>query len=193
MSMMGAAQPFLEAAMRKFGIVPALEKAHFLAQLAHESMGFKVMRENLNYSAQGLVKTWPKRFDAQSAALYARQPEKIANKVYANRLGNGNEASGDGAKFLGRGYIQLTGKDNYMETSQALFGDDRLVRHPEMMEEPEHAAMAAGLYWNSRRLHVHAIRDDVEAVTRGINGGLTGLDDRKRWLAKFKVELGVSP
>lgn len=175
--------------MRKFGIVPPLEKAHFLAQLAHESGGFKRLRENLNYSAEGLIRTWPKRFNAENARLYARQATKIANKVYANRLGNGNEASGDGARFIGRGFIQLTGKDNYNETSQALFGDDRLLRHPELMEEPEHAAMAAGLYWNKRRLHVHAIRDDIEAVTRGINGGLIGLEDRKLWLTRFKKEL----
>ena len=172
--------------------MPVLERAHFLAQCAHESGGFLRLRESLNYSAAALERTWPSRFNAVSARECARQPERIANLVYADRLGNGNEASGDGWRFIGRGYIQLTGRDNYSHFSQAHFGDDRVVQHPELLETPAVAAAAVRWFWDTRRLGSVAMRDDLQAVTRGVNGGLNGLGDRLEWLDKFKADLAVS-
>lgn len=169
-----------------FGIDTPLRRAHFLAQIAHESAGFTRLVENLNYGAPGLRSTWPSRFDAATAKAYARQPERIANKVYANRLGNGNEASGDGWRFRGRGYIQLTGRANYAEYSQRLFGDDRLVREPGQAAEPAIAIRLAGAYWQHKGLNALADMDDLVGITKRINGGLIGLTDRARWLAKFK-------
>lgn len=169
-----------------YGFDTPLRRAHFLAQLAHESGGFKRLVENLSYGAAGLQSTWPSRFDAATAAKYARQPERIANKVYADRLGNGAEATGDGWRYRGRGYIQLTGKANYADFSQRLFGDDRLVREPGQAAEPAIAILLAAEYWKAKGLNALADQDDIEGITRKINGGLIGLADRKQWLDHFK-------
>lgn len=168
----------IEQACHRFGIVTALQQSHFLGQLAHESAQFRVLIENLNYSAEALLRTWPSRFTATTAAQYARQPERIANRVYASRMGNGDEASGDGWRYRGRGLIQLTGRENYSAYSRALYRDTRIVSAPERVAEPADAALSAGWYWSTRGINAMADRDDVAAVTRAINGGLHGYDDR---------------
>ena len=169
-----------------FGIDNPLRRAHFLAQVAHESGHFKRLVENLNYSAKGLLATWPSRFTKAIAAVYARKPERIANLVYANRMGNGSEASGEGWRYRGRGWIQLTGKSNYAAYSERLFGDDRLVRDPDMAAQPDVAAKLAGSYWQVNGLNELADKEDLTGITRRINGGLNGLADRANLLHKFK-------
>jgi putative chitinase len=151
----------------------------------HESGGFKFLRENLNYSAKALMNTWPSRFpDADIAEQYARQPEKIANKVYSGRMGNTED--GDGAKYIGRGLIQLTGKDNYKAFGEAI-GED-LVANPQLVEEPRYAALSAGWFWNKRGLNALADAMDIETLTKRINGGSIGIDDRK---AKISMVLNA--
>lgn len=171
------------------GINTPLRLAHFLAQLAHESGGFTRLVENLNYSADGLRRTWPSRFDLATAARFARNPEAIANRVYADRLGNGDEASGDGWRYRGRGFIQLTGKANYADYSQRLFGDDRLVRDPDLAATPEVAMRLAVAYWQAKGLNALADQDDLNGITRKINGGLIGIEGRRKWLEQFKRDL----
>ena len=130
----------------RFDISTPERQACFLGQCAHESGGFATLKENLNYSAEGLTKVWPKRFPSLEAAQpYHRNPEKIANKVYADRMGNGDEASGEGFKYRGRGLIQLTGKDNYTRCGAALGLD--LVNNPDLLLEPLAAARSAGSCW----------------------------------------------
>lgn len=181
----------IEAACSDLAGSTPLVQAHFLAQCAHESVGFSRLVENMNYSAARLREIWPLRFTPQSANDYAFHPEAIANHVYADRLGNGDEASGDGWRYRGRGIIQLTGKANYQAASLALFGDDRLVQNPALAAEPSTAARAAVWFWNIRKLSLHAAADNVEAVTRGINGGRVGLRERKELLHKFKIALAA--
>lgn len=181
----------LIAATVRYGIGSPLEQAHFYAQCAHESAGFTRLHENLNYSSVGLLSTFPTHFNAVDAGHYARQPERIANRVYASRMGNGDEASGDGWRFRGRGFIQLTGKHNYGETSNRMFSDARLLTQPELLEDPLHAAMSAGDFWLEHHCGLPALHDDIEHVTRYINGGTTGLDDRRVWLKRFKLALGL--
>lgn len=176
----------LEEAAARFEINTLLRAAHWMGQLSHESGGFEHVRENLNYSAEGLMRTWPSRFPTRSIAdQYARRPEKIANKVYADRLGNGNESSGDGWRFCGRGLIQLTGRENYAKASRAIFLDDRLIYHPEDAESPEDAPLIAGWFWQSRGLNALADQNDTLAITKKINGGTIGLADRELWVQRF--------
>jgi putative chitinase len=181
----------LNEQMGKAKISTPLRIAHFLAQVAHESGGFKLLRENLNYSADALVRTWPKRFTPETAKAYARNPEKIANKVYADRMGNGPEASGDGFRYLGRGLIQTTGKDNYRAFSAWYLGNDSLLKTPELLEQPPAAAASAVWFWDSRKLNQLADRDAAKAICRMINGGLHGIEDRLRWLDKAKHAFGA--
>lgn len=178
----------LETAMLEGGIVSQLEKAHFIAQLGHESSGFLRLTENLNYSADRLEAVFKKYFPTQELRRrFQYNPVMIANKVYADRLGNGGPETGDGWKYRGRGFIQLTGKDNYSEASKALFGDASiLVNNPDLASEPLTAARIAVHFWNKKNIRPLAMRDDIEAVTRKVNGGLTGLDDRKDWLRRTK-------
>lgn len=153
--------------------------ACFLAQVAHESDSFRHTVENLNYSADALQRVFGRYFPTPEIALdFARQPEKIANRVYANRLGNGPEESGDGWKFRGRGLIQLTGKENVRQFSQHYYGNDTLVHNPSPIEEPKLAAMSAGWYWDSRELNILADKNDMEGITKKINGGVNGLSNR---------------
>lgn len=152
--------------------------AGFLAQIAHESGGFNAVIENLNYSKEGLRKVFPKYFPTDElAAQYARQPEKIANRVYANRMKNGDEASGDGFKFRGRGLIQLTGRDNYTRFANDLgISVDETVAY---LETPNGAVSSAGWFWDNNKLNQYCDRDDFITLTKRINGGTIGLADRQ--------------
>lgn len=172
--------------LAKFEINTPLRIQHFLAQMLHESGNLVYLKENLNYSAQGLVTTFHKYFLTEAIAIpYARQPDKIANKVYASRMGNGDETSGDGAKFKGRGYIQLTGRDNYTALSKDTGVD--FIGHPELLETVKYAALSAGWFWNKAGLNELADKDDILDITKKINGGENGIDDRKARLDKIKT------
>jgi putative chitinase len=169
----------LVKAMEEFEINTPLRIAAFLAQVAHESGNFRAVHENLNYKAEGLQKIFHKYFpDADTANEYARQPEKIANRVYANRMGNGDEASGDGWRYCGRGLIQLTGKSNYTACGEDLGVD--LHENPEYLETPEGAARSAAWFWDSRDLNDLADEKDIKAITKKINGGYIGLEEREK-------------
>jgi len=167
--------------IEKFGIDGPLRLSHFLSQCAHESGNFKFLRENLNYSADGLRKIFPKYFPTLEAAnKYARQPEKIANKVYGSRMGNGDEASGDGFKFRGRGYIQLTGKDNYAAFDK--FVDDDIMADPDLVAT-KYPLTSAAFFFHKNKLWDVCEKghgdDIVLAVTKRVNGGTHGLADRQ--------------
>jgi putative chitinase len=167
--------------IEKFGIDGPLRLSHFLSQCAHESGNFKFLKENLNYSADGLRKVFPKYFPTLEAAnKYAKQPEKIANKVYGSRMGNGDEASGDGFKFRGRGYIQLTGKDNYAAFDK--FVDDDIMANPDLVATKYPLTSAAFFFHKNNLWSVcdKGHSDDVVlAVTKRVNGGTHGLADRQ--------------
>lgn len=187
--------------MGKYGINTPLRKAHFLAQLDHESGGFTRMRENLNYAADALVKLFPRRVTPELAAQIGRtasrpaNQEAIANAIYGGEWGAknlGNTEPGDGARFIGRGYIQITGRANYAAVSKALGLGGRLLTSPQLLETEELAADSAGYFWASRNLNVLADKDDIEGITRIINGGKNGLEHRRELLAKHKASLGVA-
>lgn len=168
----------------KFGVNTPQRLAHFLAQTGHESGGFRVTTENLNYSAKGLTNIFKKYFTPESAVEYQRKPEKIANIVYANRMGNGNQASGDGFKFRGRGYIQLTGKTNYQAFDKTV--DDNIEANPDLVAT-KYPLLSAAWFWSKNGLN--AIADTgasdevVTKITKKVNGGTIGLADR---IAHFK-------
>ena len=163
---------------QEFAIDSPFRIAGFLSNTAHESGGFKYVKENLNYSAASLMRVWPSQFPTvEIAQRYAMQPEKIANRAYANRMGNRDEASGDGSKFLGRGLIQLTGKNNYVAYSLAC--NNEALQKPEIVELPKYAAESAGWFWDVNRLNTLADAQDVGGMCRRINGGYNGLDDRQ--------------
>lgn len=171
----------LPSVMEKFGMTTPLRLSHFLSQCAHESGGFKLVRENLNYSAEGLLKVFPKYFkDMATASAYARKPEKIANRVYASRMGNGDEASGDGFKFAGKGYIQLTGKDNYKQFSDFIKED--CVANPELVAT-KYPLTSAAFFFHKNKLWEICDKgnssDIVALVTKRVNGGTHGLADRQ--------------
>jgi putative chitinase len=166
----------LQETFEKYDISTAKRQAYFIGQCMHESGGFKELKENLNYSAKGLMATWPSRFpDADTAEKFEHNPEKIANKVYAGRMGNTED--GDGAKYIGRGLIQLTGKENYANCGNALGID--LLDNPDLLSTPKYAALSAGWFWNKKGLNAFADADDIDTITKRINGGLIGLADRK--------------
>jgi putative chitinase len=151
--------------------------AAFLAQCAHESGGFKFLKENLNYKAESLVKVFPKYFKTlDEAKKYEKQPEKIANKIYGGRMGNGPESSGDGFRYCGRGLIQLTGKDNYTLFAASI--DTPIEDIPEYLQTFEGAVQSACYFWESTGLNKEADAGDIKTMTRKINGGYIGLDDR---------------
>lgn len=181
----------LGAACPRFGITSVERLAAFLAQCAHESAEFARLVESLNYSATRLVVVWPKRFPTLEAAQpYDHQPEKIANRVYANRLGNGDESSGDGWRFRGRGLVQLTGRINYRESGAALHLP--LELEPDQVAMPAAAALTAGQFWSSRGLNTLADLNTVEGfdtISRRINGGNTGLASRRAYWERAKVAL----
>lgn len=164
----------LTAAMEQFDISTPARQAAFLAQVAHESALLTALSENLNYSAEGLLKTWPKRFTPESAALCARNPEYIANVVYGSRMGNTDQ--GDGWKFRGAGLIQLTGRENQTACAKALDVDPEQVS--DWLRTPEGAAKSAGWFWQEHALNQFADAGAFEKITRIINGGVEGLPHR---------------
>jgi len=174
----------------KYGIDTPTRQAAFIGQCQHESNNFKVLQENLNYSAKGLMATWPSRFpDMDTAERYEHQPEKIANKVYGGRADLGNTEDGDGWRFSGKGVIQLTGRSNFTVCGLALgrpFAD-----HPELLLEPENAALSAGWFWNKKNLNALADAEDWQTMTKRINGGTNGLDDRINKIHKAMDILGA--
>jgi putative chitinase len=177
----------IPAVAQKFQIDSALRLAHFLAQCGHESGGFRLTKENLNYSAKGLNGIFKKYFPTLESALpYERKPEKIANKVYGGRMGNGPEASGDGAKFCGRGYIQLTGKDNYTAFGKSI-GED-VCANPQVVAE-KYALLSAAWFFNKNKLHTMADGGASDAVvtsiTKRVNGGTIGLPDRIKHFKEY--------
>lgn len=170
----------------KFGITTPQQISMFIAQCGHESGEFNVMSENLNYSGDRLLVVFPKYFKGIDVTQYNRQPEKIANRVYGGRLGNGPESSGEGFKYRGSGLIQLTGKENFTKCSQALFKDDRLVTNPDMVRTDKTIALQTALwFWDTRKL---SSVSDIVAATKIINGGTHGLEDRT---AKYNKGLGI--
>lgn len=179
----------LNATCERFEINNPLRIAGFLSQVAHESGGFKFVSENLNYRAESLMRVWPSRFPTLDIAnAYAMKPEKIANHVYCDRMGNGNEASGDGWKYRGRGLIQLTGLDNYAAFSMAC--DNQALTNPDLVAEPDLAAESAGWFWDTRNLNKLADESDIIGMTRRVNGGINGLDDRQMRYSRLIAVLG---
>ncbi len=169
----------LEQLLPDYDINTPLRVAHFVAQCAHESGNFVFIKENLNYKAASLRKVFPKYFPTDElAAQYANRPERIANRVYANRMGNGDEASGDGYRYCGRGLIQLTGKDNYTFFAGSL--DISVEEASEYLATFEGAAQSACWFWEQNNLNRFADANDVKGLTRAINGGFIGLEDRIR-------------
>ena len=171
----------------KFQINTPIRLAHFLAQCGHESGGFRVTQENLNYSAKGLMGIFKKYFPTQQLAeSYQRQPQKIANKVYASRMSNGSEASGDGFRFRGRGYIQLTGRANYTAFGKAINED--IVNNPDVVSG-KYALLSAAWFWSTNGLNRLADGGSTDAVvtsiTKRVNGGTIGLADRIKHFKEY--------
>ena len=184
--MPAAASGYMLEVVSRYNITQPLRLAHFLAQIAHESGNFTAIRENLNYSADGLLKIFPKYFkDRATAEKYARKPEMIGSRVYASRMGNGDEASGEGFSFRGRGYIQLTGKDNYRAFS-TFIGED-CVANPDLVAT-KYPMDSAIWFFDKNKLWLICDKgpgvDVITSVTKRVNGGTHGLDDR---ISKFKL------
>ena len=181
---LGIGQEWLEPlneTFEKYEINTPKRQAAFIGQCMHESGGFKQLTENLNYSAKGLVATWPSRFpNEEYAAEYARKPERIASKVYVGRMGN--ETPEEAAMYIGRGLIQLTGKENYANCGLGIGVD--LLGHPDWLATPKYAAMSAGWFWNKKGLNALADADDITSMTKRINGGNIGIEDRKAKINK---------
>ena len=171
---------------QKFEINTPLRLAHFLAQCGHESGGFKATQENLNYSVDGLKKIFPKYFPGNLAESYARQPQKIASRVYGSRMGNGAEATGEGFKFRGRGYIQLTGKDNYTAFGKSINED--VLSNPDLVST-KYALLSAAWFFSRNNLHKMADEGSTDAVvtkiTKRVNGGTIGLNDRIKHFKEY--------
>ena len=167
----------LNETFERFNIATPAQQASCIGQASHESGNFKMLVENLNYRAETLMKVWPKRFPTlEFAKQYERDPKKIANSVYANRMGNRDEASGDGFRFRGRGLFQTTGHSGYYHAGQAL-GED-FVMNPDLVATPKYAALTAGFFWNTHKLNNFADVEDFKGMTKKINGGFIGLEDR---------------
>jgi putative chitinase len=177
----------------QYDIDTELRFSMFMAQCCHESNNFTVLVENLNYSADGLLKTFPTHFSKNEATQYARKPEKIANRVYANRMGNGDEDSGDGWKYKGTGVIQLTGKSNFTLLSADMYPDepDYLLKYPEQLLIPENAVIAACWFWDTNDLNSYADKQDIKGVTKKINGGNNGILERSKIYNDILDILGV--
>jgi putative chitinase len=166
----------------RFGISTPVQQASWIGQCGHECGNFKILEENLNYRAATLLKLFPRTpkrawgFTPEEAAAYEKQPQRIANRIYGNRMGNRDEASGDGYRFRGSGFLQLTGHSNFYHAGQAL-GED-FVMQPELVRTPKYAAMTAGWFWQTHKLNQYADSRDFLMMTKRINGGTIGLDDR---------------
>jgi len=172
----------LNETFERFGIITHAQQASFIGQCGHECGNFKVLEENLNYRAETLMKLWKSRFPTlEIANEYARNPKKIANKVYASRMGNRDESSGDGFRFRGRGCIQLTGHANYFHAGKACVED--FVMNPDLVATPKYAAMTAGWFWNTHKLNQYADARDYVSMTKKINGGTIGLNDRVKHIS----------
>ncbi|KAF0146735.1 MAG: putative chitinase [Ignavibacteria bacterium] len=184
-------QEHFKETIEKYSINTVFRCAHFLSQIMHESGDFKFKEENLNYSENGLLLTFSKYFNKDNVKDYARKPEKIANRVYANRMGNGNEESGDGYNYRGRGFIQITGRSNYLKAMQSLG-----LSNPDQLKEDRYAMLSAGWFWDSNRINLIAdkgLTDDViKEVTKKINGGYIGLTDRTEKLNEICEKVQVS-
>ncbi len=173
-----------------YGIITIPLVAAFLAQTCHESTDYTRLHENLNYSAEGLIKTWPSRFNSENVTEYAHNQERIANEVYAGRLGNGDVASGDGWKFRGRGPIQITGKYMYDELSRTLFGDAKLLDTPDLLEtDIDIAIQSACWFWSKAHANNWVDVDNFRETTLLINGGYLGEDDREERYSKYTIIL----
>ena len=179
----------ISAACQEFQIDTPLRLASFLAQIGHESGNLKYFRENTNYTSDGMMVVFPQHFTYKNAKEYHRKPEKIANRVYANRMGNGDEASGDGWRYRGRGFIQLTGKNNYEACGTGIGVD--LIANPEYLETVEGASRSAAWFWKSRGLNDLADVYNMRAITLKINGGYNGFTDRMELYEITKTALGV--
>jgi putative chitinase len=180
----------LSAILPEYGINTPERVAAFIAQCAHESGGFKFLKENLNYKAESLLKVFPKYFKTlDEARAYEKKPEKIANKIYGNRMGNGNEASGDGWRYCGRGLIQLTGKENYSWFAASL--EIPVEEASEYLETFEGAVQSACWFWEENKLNQWADKKDILTLTKRINGGTIGLDDRIKHFNHALHVLGV--
>ena len=167
----------LNETFQRFNIVTNNQKAMFIGQCSHECGNFRLLEENLNYKAATLMKLWPKRFpNMEVANAYAGNPKKIANSVYSSRMGNRDEASGDGFRFRGRGIIQLTGHSSYFHAGKALGVD--FVSEPDLVSTPKFATLTGGWFWSTHNLNAPADALDYTKVTKIINGGTIGLDDR---------------
>ena len=173
-----------------YGIDTPQRVAAFVAQAAHESGNFTALHENLNYRAVTLRKVFPKYFPTdEMAAQYAQQPERIANRVYANRMGNGDEASGDGFRYCGRGLIQLTGQQNYQNFADSI--ETPLEQIPDFLQTFEGAVQSACWFWENNNLNQYADTDDILTMTKRINGGTIGLEDRKKHYEHAKHVFGA--
>lgn len=168
----------------KYEINSKLRICHFLSQILHESQMLQVMSENLNYSVEGLLATFPTHFTHESAVIYAHHPQAVANHVYANRMGNGDENSGDGYRYRGQGAIETTGKEEYQHLSKRLGID--VVSHPELLQLPLNALHSAGIFWVDHGLNHLADVDNTVGIRRMINGGKIGLPETEKLLAKLK-------
>ena len=167
----------LQFTCNKFEINTPERVAGFLSQTGHESGGFRFTSEDLHYRAEALTRIWSQRFPPGVAESYAMQPERIANRAYADRMGNGDEASGEGWLYRGRGLIQLTGKDSYAAFSLA--ADNEALVKPDLVAEPELAALSAGWFWVDKGLNALADAKDIVGMSKRVNGGTNGLDDRQ--------------
>lgn len=175
--------PFNET-FQRFGILTPAQQASWIGQCGHECGNFRILEENLNYRAPTLLKLFPKTpkrqwgFTPEEAVAYEKQPQKIANRIYSNRMGNRDEASGDGWRFRGSGFLQLTGHSNFYHAGQALGVD--FVMQPELVRTPMYAAQTAGWFWQTHKLNQYADSGDILTMTKRINGGTIGLEDRKK-------------
>lgn len=170
--------PLLNDVLPKFEINSIQRVAAFLAQCAHESLDFTVLQENLNYKPETLGRVWPHLFPADVAQQYGHHPEQIANRAYGGRMGNGPEESGDGYRYRGRGIVQITGKDNYRQCSNDLYQNNSILESPDWICTPEGALWSACWFWHKNNLNALADQDDMLTMTKRINGGTLGLDER---------------
>lgn len=174
-----------------FGIDTPLRVVHYLAQVFHESGNLRYTDENLNYSKEALLMTFPKYFNLSNVSLYERNPRKIANRVYANRMGNGSEASGDGYRYRGRGFIGTTGRANYQAYADCEWCNGDLMSHPEWLAKSPGDQKSAMFFWMKNHCNKFADNDDCLGLTKRINGGTNGYSNRAFLLRRFRKEFGV--